>query len=569
MRIPYLLGLLCLVGFFSNCGGQTKPLRPENTNMRKCYGLTPCKACSSCNYCKWCNAGGTCGICAKKKQQLSKNPIIILKPPDENDDHPVSGTHVDPQTFNQINLKAMLPYILIAFILGAFLAWLFTKLSIKSNFVSRSHSDAQAAQINRLNTELGIANHTTTKAIEEKQRLTAELNIKAREVSVAQLQVGELLAKQDALQDKLQTQKSEIESLQKQFTLQFENIANRILEEKTARFTKLNQDNLSNILKPLGENLENFKKKVEEAYNTEAKERFSLGKELEKLMRLNQKVSEEANNLANALKGNSKVQGDWGQMILENILEKSGLAKDREYFIQETLKDEDGKNWQNEDGNRMQPDVIIAYPDDRKVIVDSKVSLTAYARYMSADNTDEQKKAIDEHLRSIRKHIDDLSNKNYQDFAPTLDFVMMFIPNEPAYLLAHQHDPELWHYAYSKRILLISPTNLIAALKLLVDLWKREYQNKNALEIAKRGGLLYDKLAGFVDKLSDVGSNLSKAQKSYDQAFNQLKDGSGNLLSQAEKLRDLGIKPKKNLPASLLPESGDADTNIDQEIQTT
>lgn len=446
----------------------------------------------------------------------------------------------------------MLPYLFITFLLGAFLSWLFTRLSFKNNFIPRSQSDAQTAQINQLNTELGIADHAAKRSTEEKQQLSAELKTKTSEASVAQLKIADLLAKNDALQDRLQAQKSETESLQKQFTLQFENIANKILDEKTARFTQLNHDNLSTILKPLGENLDSFKKKVEEVYNQESKERFSLGKELERLVQLNQKVSEEANNLTNALKGNSKVQGDWGQMILENILEKSGLVKDREYFVQEFLKDEDGKNWQNEEGSRMQPDVVIAYPDNRKVIVDSKASLTAYARYAASTVADDQKKAIDEHLRSLRRHIDDLSKKAYQDFAPTLDFVMMFVPNEPAYLLALQHDPDLWHYAYNKRILLISPTNLIAALKLLVDLWKREYQNKNALEIAKRGGLLYDKLAGFVDTLSDVGINLSKAQKSYDQAFSQLKDGNGNLLSRAEKLKELGIKPKKNLPASLL-----------------
>lgn len=460
----------------------------------------------------------------------------------------------------------MLQYILTGFVLGAIITWLIAKLSFRNNFVPKSLSDAQAAKINQFTTELGIANHAAQKSAEETQQMIAELKTKTSEANTAQFKIADLLAKNDALQDKLQTQKSEIESLQKQLTVEFENIANKILDEKTAKFTKVNHETLDTILKPLGENLENFKKKVEEVYNQESKERFSLGKELERLVQLNQKVSEEANNLTNALKGNSKIQGDWGQMILENILEKSGLVKDREYFIQEFLKDEDGKNWQNEDGSRMQPDVIIAYPDNRKVIIDSKVSLTAYTRYVSSDVAEDQKKSIDEHLRSLRKHIDDLSKKNYQDFAPSLDFVMMFVPNEPAYLLALQHDQELWHYAYNKRILLISPTNLIAALKLLVDLWKREYQNKNALEIAKRGSLLYDKLVGFVDKLTDIGANISKAQKSYDQALGQLKDGNGNLLSQAEKLKELGLKPKKSLPSSLLNDIKDSPGDSPNEV---
>lgn len=402
---------------------------------------------------------------------------------------------------------------------------------------------------------LDTAKDTIEKASEDIRQLKEDVKTKTNEFNEANKQVAEFSANNKALNEKLETQKKEIGELAKKFNTEFENIANKILDEKTQKFTIQNKENLETILKPLGDNIDKFKKKVEEVYDKESKERFSLGKEVEKLVELNQQISEDANNLTKALKGSSKTQGDWGQMILENILEQSGLVKDREYFVQEYLKDEDGNYLKNEQGKKMQPDIIIAYPDNRKVIIDSKVSLTSYVTYCETDDPKKQKEALTSHLQSIRNHIDELSGKTYQDFAPSLDFVMMFIPNEPAYLLALQNNPDLWHYAYNKRIILISPTNLIAALKLIVDLWKREYQNQNVHAIAERGAALYDKFVGFVDNLLKVGGFLEKTQKSFDSALGQLKSGSGNLIGQAEKLRDLGVKPKKRLPANLVSDT--------------
>lgn len=363
-------------------------------------------------------------------------------------------------------------------------------------------------------------------------------------------QIAEKEAQIKSKEELLKLQQEELLNTRQQLNKDFQVLANQILEEKTSRFTVTNRENIEAILKPLNEKLIEFKSKVEETYDKESKQRFSLEERIRELVALNNQISNDANNLTKALKGNNKIQGNWGEMILESILEKSGLKKGEEYFVQETLKDELGNTLQNNEGSRMQPDIIVEYPGGRKIVIDSKVSLNAYIKYVESEDDAEKAIAEKEHLISIKQHIDELSRKSYQDYIDSLDFVMMFVPNEPAYILAMQLDSSLWDYAYRKRILLISPTNLIASLKVVADLWKREYQSRNAQEIANRGAMLYDKFVGFVDSLQDVGKSIEKSQRSYDKAFSQLKDGNGNLIRQAEMLKELGIKSQKQLPNS-------------------
>ena len=363
-------------------------------------------------------------------------------------------------------------------------------------------------------------------------------------------EIAETRALLQSKDEQLRLQQEELLNTRAQLNKDFQILANQILEEKTLRFTDMNRSNMEAILKPLNEKLVEFKVKVEETYDKESKQRFSLEERIRELVALNNQISEDANNLTKALKGNNKIQGNWGEMILESILEKSGLKKGEEYFTQEFIVDENGSRIRNTQDKYMQPDVVVVYPGGRKIIIDSKVSLSAYVKYVEADSDDVKLIAEKEHVISIKQHIDELSQKSYQDYVESLDFVMMFIPNEPAYILAMQLDSTLWDYAYRKRILLISPTNLIASLKVVSDLWKREYQSRNAIEIAKRGAALYDKFAGFVDTLQDVGKNIERSQKSYDKAFSQLKEGNGNLMRQAEMLKELGVKAQKELPDS-------------------
>lgn len=414
----------------------------------------------------------------------------------------------------------------------------------------------------RARTENEISN--LEKQLDEKQNeldaLLDKIDVKDKLLSAQNVKTTEKEAEVKALQEKLATLKEEVDKIGEKYAAEFKNLANEILEDKSQRFTQRNKENLEALLKPLDENIREFKKTVTEVYDKESKERFSLGNEVKKLADLNQQMSEEARNLTKALKGDSKTQGDWGEMILESILEKSGLRKDEEYFMQEELKDEEGKPLRSSAENKkMRPDAVVKYPDNRTVIIDSKVSLNAFTRYMDAPDPEIRQKELNAHVAAIKNHIITLSAKGYDDYEQSLDFVMMFIPSEPAYIAAMQGDKDLWSFAYDKRILLMNPTNLITSLKLISDLWKREYQNRNALAIAERGALLYDKFAGFVDNMKDIGKKLNQATESYTAAFGQLATGRGNLMRQAEELRELGIKPRKSLPIGDFEEEIDLD----------
>jgi len=382
----------------------------------------------------------------------------------------------------------------------------------------------------------------------QEQSEQANLQIREKDASILGLNnnLTTSVTEYNNLQKKLDEQKADIEKLQEKFRVEFKNLANEILEEKTQKFTEQNKIKLDEILKPLGEKIRDFEKKVEETYDKESKQRFSLEREIKNLTDLNQQISKEASNLTNALKGQAKTRGNWGEIILESILEKSGLTLDREFFIQQS--------YTNEFGKRMQPDVIVAYPGERNVVIDSKVSLVAYERFASAETKEEQELAARDHLLSVRNHISDLSSKNYQDIyaLKSLDFVMLFMPIEPAYMLAMQHDPNLWNWAYDRRILLISPTNLIAALRMIANLWRVEYQNKNAMEIARQSGELYDKFTGFLEDLQDIGTKIDATRKVYDASMNKLSTGKGNLIRRVENIKSLGAKAGKEIPKSLL-----------------
>ncbi|PKD45070.1 DNA recombination protein RmuC [Rhodohalobacter barkolensis] len=358
------------------------------------------------------------------------------------------------------------------------------------------------------------------------------------------------------LKERFQEQKADFEKMEERFKNEFKNLANEILEEKSKKFTQQNRENLDTLLKPLGEKISEFQKRVEETHKEDIKGRSALGQHLSMLQELNQKMSEEAKNLTKALKGDNKQQGNWGEVILQRILEKSGLVKGREYEVQESTTTADGR--------RLQPDVVVQLPDEKKLVIDSKVTLTAYESYTSSDDPDDQQKALKQHISSLRAHVKGLSNKNYEQIHgfQSPDFVLMFIPIEPAFGLAMQYAPELYNDAFDRNIIIVSPTTLLATLATIENVWKQEYQNRHAMEIAERGGLLYDKFVGFVEDMQDIGNRIDQTHTSYQNAMGKLSEGRGNLVRQTEMLRELGAKASKKLPPEF---NGDKLESSDEE----
>ena len=422
---------------------------------------------------------------------------------------------------------------------------------------------SQTEILNQLKTELAktsAESNAQIQKIAEQNELNQKQNNEIKDLQNEKNNLialkSELSAQNESLQKLLDSQKEEIVKIQEEAKLQFENLANKILEEKTEKFTTLNQNNLKTILEPFQEKISELKNRVNEAYEKENKERFSLAEKVKELAELNQQISEDAKKLTRALKGESKTQGNWGEMILESILEKSGLVKGREYFLEHQLTDENNKVIFSEfSGKKMRPDAVIKYPDERNVIIDSKVSLTAFTELVDETDSEVYATKLNQHLASVKNHIQQLSQKAYDDYGKSLDFVMMFIPSEPAYIAAMQADSNLWNYAYERRILLLNPSNLITSLKLIADLWKREYQSQNVKEIAERGGKLYDKFVLFLENLEKVGKNIEQARSTYQETYKQLYTGNDNIIRQTQKLKDLGSSAKKEIPKGLIDNS--------------
>ena len=406
----------------------------------------------------------------------------------------------------------------------------------------------KAEEINALDKEKSIISERYSDLQKDKEKFENELEAERQKSE----QMGNRIAKAEAeyrnLQEKLETQKKEMEELQKKFTTEFENIANKILKQNSQEFTSVNEKKIGDILKPLKEKIQNFEKKVEDTYQKGLKDQTDLKAELKKLYEINYKISEEANNLTRALKSDTKKQGNWGELVLSRVLERSGLVEGSEYETQTSAR--------NEEGNIIRPDVVVKLPDNKHIIIDSKVSLTAYEAFVNSDDDASREKFLKQHINSIKNHVKELSEKSYQnaEIFDTPDFVLLFMPLESAFSAAIQADNGLFGYAWDKKIVIVSPTTLLATLRTISSIWKHEKQTRNALEIAKQGGALYDKFFGLVTDMEKLGNQLNTVRKTYDDAHSKLTSGKGNLIKQVEKLKTLGAKAAKSLPGKYIEE---------------
>lgn len=402
----------------------------------------------------------------------------------------------------------------------------------------------KALELKTLETKL----QTTAEAHQELRQRYDTLQQKADEAAVSLAAVRTERASLAAELEKLQAEKGK---LAEELRDSFRAVANDIMRERTEDLDKRTKETLS----PLREDLKRFGEQVDKTYQEEARERFNLKDSIEKLILRSQEISQETTSLTRALRGDSKVQGDWGELVLERILDQSGLIRGEHYFVQETLRDESGAVITTGDNRGgLRPDVIVRYPNRGAIVIDSKVSLTAYARYVAAETDAERDQALKEHLLSLRKHINELSGKRYEEYTEgSPNFVMLFIPNEPAYTIALAHDPTLWEEAYRKNVVLINGTNLIAALRMAQDMWQRDSQQRNVLQIVDEAGKLYDKFATFSETFLKIESKLEDAQKAFGEAKGQLRDGRGDILGRFDKLKVLGAKTKKALPGGIQP----------------
>jgi DNA recombination protein RmuC len=434
--------------------------------------------------------------------------------------------------------------VIFALLLGYVIAWFVAsrKQARIRGIYSQNESKLIASRA-EVETQKSVAQETIRLKTDELERLQKEFNQQLDIANVRGMEIATLKTLNENLADKLENQKKEIESLQKRLITEFENIATKILKERSDDFSASNHKNLSDILNPLKERIQLFEKKVDETYDKELRDKISLREEVRKLTELNTRVSEEANNLTKALKGDVKKQGNWGEVILERVLERSGLTKGQEYEREVVVE--------GADHSVQRPDVIIHLPDNKHIIIDSKVSLVSYERYMSGEREEQREAYLKDHINSLRSHVKLLSEKNYQNaqHINTPDFVLMFLPIEASFSVAVQGDGEIFAYAWERKIVIVSPTTLLATLRTISSIWKQENQTKNAQEIARLSGTLYDKFVGFAEDMAKIKLNLDRTSGAYDDAMKKMKDGSGNILRTAEKIKELGAKTgNKSLP---------------------